>query len=398
VSPGIAPHTSLYQSALAHAREVIGEPEFAWRESPGNWVAVTGTNGKSTTTALTAHLLSQGGRTAYAVGNIGVPCIEGIQARRAGEWLVAELSSYQLYSSRHLAPAAAVLLNITPDHVSWHQGHDAYAQAKLKVFANMAPQAPRVIDATLEDTRALVRACRAQGQRVIPLGTTEGITGDMTQRCGAPEAAFVDPAANILTVVTGGARTPLVPTTALILKGAHNHENALAAAAVALALGIPAQAVRDGLASFEPLEHRIEPCGEVGGVRFFNDSKATNTDAAIKALAAFDGAPVIALFGGRDKGTSLDELVAVCDTTCKAVICYGEAGPRFFKALDGRDALKAQLVPHFSDAFAAATGLAQPGDVVLLSPACASFDEFTCFEERGAAFKRLVGQGGQRHG
>jgi UDP-N-acetylmuramoylalanine--D-glutamate ligase len=387
VSPGIPPHNALHTAALAACREVISEPEFAWREQPERWIAVTGTNGKSTTTALLAHLL---GPQAMAVGNIGTPCIEAIQTRESGAWLVAELSSYQLHSTRRFAPEAAILLNITPDHLSWHGSHEAYTAAKLKVFANMPATAPRIIDATLPATRAIVREQRAAGNRVVPLGTTDGITGDMTARCGAPEAAFVNPTTGMLTVALATETVELIPAAELHIKGEHNQLNALAAAAAALAVGTPPAAVRAGLASFEPLEHRIEPAGEVAGVRFFNDSKATNPDATLKALTSFDAAPIIALFGGRDKGTTLDELAAVASTTCKLAICYGEAGERFYNAFTDKGGPRALRAPHFSAAFTTAVANAAPGDVVLLSPACASFDEFSCFEERGERFKELV--------
>jgi UDP-N-acetylmuramoylalanine--D-glutamate ligase len=392
VSPGIPPHSELYRSGDACAHELISEPEFAFRESPMRWVAVTGTNGKTTTTALTAHLLSQAGFTALAVGNIGVACVTGIQTRGADDYLVAELSSYQLYSTLRFAPDAAILLNITPDHLSWHGSHQEYANAKQKVYANMTPRQPVVIDATLPQTRALVRTVRDAGRRVIPLGTADGLSGDMTQRCGAPEAAFVNPATHMLTVVLDGQRVELVPAEALQLKGEHNQQNALAAAAVALALGAEPADVRQGLVSFKPLEHRIEPCGTVASVGFYNDSKATNTDATIKALAAFGDTPLVALYGGRDKGTELSELVQLSARTCRAVVCYGEAGARFAAAFDGVQAVQVEQVPTFADAFATGVKLAQPGDALLLSPACASFDEFDNFEQRGERFKTLVAE------
>jgi UDP-N-acetylmuramoylalanine--D-glutamate ligase len=419
-SPGIPPHSVLYRSAERCAREVISEPEFAYRLSPARWVGVTGTNGKTTTTALVAHLLCVGGKIAYPVGNIGVPCIEAVQTREAGSWLVAELSSYQLHSTRSFAPEATILLNITPDHLAWHGSHAAYAADKQRIFARMPDTAPVVIDATLDETRALVRALRAEGRRVIPLGTAEGLRGDMTARCGAPEAAFVEAATGMLTVVVAGQRVELVAAADLQIKGEHNCANALAAAAVVLALGVEPGAVRTGLLSFAPLAHRIEPCGTIAGVAFYNDSKATNTDATMKALVSFGASPLVVMLGGRDKGTDLAELVATCRAHAKAVVCYGEAGPRFHAALsaaplapsDGvprktpdtsprdpldtapRDTLDtpalSHLVDSFANAFDTAVSLAAPGDVVLLSPACASFDEFTSYEHRGDSFKTLV--------
>lgn len=408
VSPGISDKSAFYASGRGASKEVVSEPEFAYRESPNRWVAVTGTNGKTTTTALIAHLLNAAGIPALAVGNIGMPCIEGVQRRVRRAYLVAELSSYQLASTVSFAPEVAVLLNIAPDHLAWHHTYDAYVEAKLKIFAHMKATDVAVIDATAESTRSLVRAFRGTGRRVIPLGTAEGITGDMTIRGGAPEAAFVDSASDdMLTVVMGGSRVALVKADALQIRGEHNRENALAAAATALALGAPVEAVRRGLVSFEPLEHRIEPCGVVEGVSYYNDSKATNTDATLKALTAFGERPLIVLLGGLDKGTALDGLVRACVDRCKAVVCFGQAAPRFLAAFEevgateamtgvrGDDApwegaLQVLAAHHLHDALETAASHAVAGDVVVLSPACASFDEFSSFEERGNVFKASV--------
>jgi UDP-N-acetylmuramoylalanine--D-glutamate ligase len=262
----------------------------------------------------------------------------------------------------------------------------------------MDPAAPAVIDATLAETRAIVRTRKTAGRRTIPLGTSEGLTGDMTLRCGAPEAAFLDSRTNTLTCVIDGRRTAVLDVKKLRIKGGHNHENALAAAAAALALGASPEGVAAGLASFEPLEHRIEPCGSINGVAFFNDSKATNPEATCKALASFEDTPLVVMLGGRDKNTPLDELVALAEASCRAVICYGEAGPRIFEAFENAanntgatpTVPTRYLVPDFPTAFNTAVASAQPKDAVLLSPACASFDEFSSYEQRGAAFKALV--------
>jgi UDP-N-acetylmuramoylalanine--D-glutamate ligase len=393
ISPGIAPHSALAIQAGAHARELIGEPELAFRLSPERWCAVTGTNGKTTTTALITHVFNTCGIKARAVGNIGATCIEAVQEREPGEYLVAELSSYQLAYANSIRPEAAVLLNITPDHLFWHGSFEAYREAKLSLFERMDPNAPAVIDATLAETRAVVRARREVGRRVIPLGTAEGIMGDMTVRCGAAEAAFVDPDTSMLTCVIEGRRVTVVEASQLRIKGEHNQQNALAAASVALALGVKPEKLARGLQSFEPLEHRIEPCGTIDNIAFFNDSKATNPEATLKALVAFDGTPLVTMLGGRDKNTPLDELVEVIEATCRTVVCYGEAGSRFAEAFAAskRDIALVHLQePDFRSAFDTAVANARPGDCVLLSPACASFDEFSSYEHRGTVFKSLV--------
>ncbi|MDR2672194.1 MAG: UDP-N-acetylmuramoyl-L-alanine--D-glutamate ligase [Coriobacteriales bacterium] len=428
-SPGISPQAPLYQSALTCSVELISEPELAWRVSPEDWIAITGTNGKTTVTELTAHLLNAAGTKAFVAGNIGIPCIQAVSHRPPGSFIVAELSSYQLHSTVDFAPDVAVLLNITPDHLNWHDGFENYAADKLKLLANVDAQNPVIIDATLENTRSLVRKLRNEGRRVIPLGATEGIYESMIERCGAPEAAYVDERTQRLNVVLNGEQLELAPTSSLNIKGTHNLSNALAAATAALCVGATPGALSAGLTSFKPLEHRLEPCGEVAGVNFINDSKATNTDAAIRAIIAFgddapgiktqttaasdtvsagtnsatgtktsktynsvintaDNAALIVLFGGSDKGTALDDLVCACQGLCKYAVCFGEAAARFYAALS--PAVPTKLARNLDDAFAQAVTLAQSGDVVLLSPACASFDEFASFEARGAAFKRLV--------
>ena len=397
VSPGIPPHNPMVASALVHAKEMVSEPELAFRLSPERWVVVTGTNGKTTTTALTAHVLNACGIKARAAGNIGTTCIEAVCQRDEDEYIVAELSSYQLAYSNTIAPDAAVLLNITPDHLSWHGSFEAYRDAKLGLFRRLGDETPAVVDATLEETRAFVRARKAAAGRVIPLGNKYGLTGDMTASCGAAEAAFVDAETNILTCVVGGQRVEVIETSQLHIPGRHNQQNALAAAAVALALGADPHKVRDGLASFEPLEHRIEPCGAISGVRFYNDSKATNPEATLKALEAFDSGTgersLIIMLGGTDKNTPLDELVVSCERVCKTAICYGRAGARFMEAFVtlGQDPdLNVIMVDCFVSAFTFAIADAQPGDVVLLSPACSSFDEFDSYEHRGRVFKQMV--------
>jgi UDP-N-acetylmuramoylalanine--D-glutamate ligase len=343
ISPGIPPSSGFYTSALQHCDEVISEPEFAWRISPERWVGVTGTNGKTTTTMLTAHLFNTAGIKARVAGNIGTPCISVVEQREdvandASYYIIAELSSYQLYSTVKFAPDVAILLNITPDHLSWHGSHEAYAQAKLKIFANMGEDSVK-------------------------------IRGDE------------EPAPEVLDIVNEDE---------LQIKGPHNLQNAYAACAAALACGASANDIREGLRTFAPIEHRFEPVAQINGVSFINDSKATNTDAAIKAIESFaKESQLIVMFGGRDKGTVLDDLVATCVGRCKLAVCYGEAGERFYAALS-QGSIDSRLVAGFDQAFDTCVSAATIGDTVLLSPACASFDEFACFEARGDAFKAKV--------
>ena len=391
-SPGISENSAFYQAALACADEVISEVEFAWRESAKDsvWVAITGTNGKTTTTSLAAHILQACGKRAFAVGNIGDTCLEAV-AQGNCDYYVAEVSSYQLASTKLFQPQVAVLLNITPDHLKWHGSFDAYAQAKRRVYANCDEQSCVVMDATNDVVRGFIKEVRADKScafSYIPLGTADGIDGDMRAKCGSENAAYCG-ADETLCVAYKGATHALVATDDLQIKGEHNVSNALAASAAALALGCSASGVAQALTTFAPLEHRIEPCGSVQGIVCYNDSKATNVDATLKALAAFGEKRPLVLLGGDDKGTDLAELVEAANTHCKAVVCFGAAGPRFLDAFASAR-IEVYEAQHLEDALDEALEHAETGDIVVLSPACASFDEFSCYEERGDVFKALV--------
>lgn len=393
-SPGISENSPFYRSAAAASAEVISEVEFAWRESDASskWVAITGTNGKTTTTALTCHLLREAGANAAAVGNIGETCIDAVAAGNTDVY-VAETSSYQLASTRLFAPDVAVVLNITPDHLSWHGSLEAYAAAKWKVLANLgASGGVAVLDACDDAVRAKIRELRARGGvpfRYIPIGGAAGLGADMRAACGADAAAFRG-AGGQLVVAWDGHISDLVFVDDLQIKGGHNQQNALAAAACALVLGATDTAVGEGLLTFRPLEHRIEPAGLVDGVACYNDSKATNVDATLVALTAFLPTRPIVLLGGRDKGTDLAPLVAACEENARAVVCFGEARERFLAAFADSAVSPVLSAGTMEEALDAALSIAEDGDVVVLSPACASFDEFSCFEERGDVFKRLV--------
>ncbi len=401
-SPGISENSEFYKAAAAASEEVISEVEFAWRESAADstWVAITGTNGKTTTTSLTAHLLQTCGMRAAAVGNIGDTCLEAVASGKV-DCYVAEVSSYQLASTRNFCPNVAVLLNITPDHLSWHGSFEAYADAKFKVYANCGPGCTVVMDATNDVVRVQVKMVKAilaaeQGFDYIPMGTCRGLNESMREdECGSAAAAFLGD--GVLIVDFKGTKHYLCRASELQIKGEHNASNALAAASAAIALGCDDAKVIEGLKSFAPLEHRIEPCGSVAGVQCYNDSKATNVDATLKALAAFGEERPIVLLGGCDKGTSLDELVAGAEEHCKAVVCFGAAGARFLDAFQGAK-LPVYSATNLEAALDEALAHAQTGDIVTLSPACSSFDEFSCFEERGEVFKQLVASRAAKRG
>lgn len=397
-SPGISQFSAFYKSAQAASTEIMSEIEFAWRESAEDsvWVAITGTNGKTTTTALCAHLLRDAGMNAAAVGNIGDVCLEAV-AEGKTQVYVAEVSSYQLASTIDFAPQVAVLLNITPDHLKWHTSMEEYRRAKLRVFKNLAsiPGSVAVLDATNDLVRETVRAFKAQSREergfdYVPLGTASGLDESMHDRCGSDNAAYLDPE-GVMCVLLRGETHRLMKASDLQLKGRHNHANALAAATAALALGVGYEDLVRGLSSFAPLEHRIEPCGVINGVACFNDSKATNVDATLVAFSSFTPGRLIVLLGGDDKGTPLDELVRVARENARAVVCFGAAGPRFAAAFEDAGAGDMVLrAGKLEEALDCALEAAQEGDSVVLSPACASFDEFNSFEHRGREFKRYV--------
>lgn len=377
VSPGIAPHRPIVVSARRLGIPVISEIELAYRMAEVPFAAVTGTNGKTTTTALLTHILRAGGIDARAVGNIGAPAIAVVDEMGTDGILVAECSSFQLALTVDFHPRVAVLLNVTPDHVDWHGSLQNYAADKGRVFANLAPGDVAVIDIDDPGSAAFVPIAASSGASVIPV-----------THLGVPDggAGLAD---GTLAVVRDGQTVLLADVADLLIRGEHNVGNALAGAAAGLALGVSVAVVASALRSFEPIEHRLEPAGVVDGVEFVNDSKATNPEAVLKALTAFGGRPVIVLLGGRDKGTDLAALVAACRERCRFAILFGEARERLRAAFDAGGA-EYREAATMRDAVDLAMEEAARGDVVLLSPACSSYDEFADFEHRGRVFKEIV--------
>ena len=275
-SPGISEFCDFFAAGRAHSSEIMGEPEFAFRLSPSNWCAVTGTNGKTTTTSLVDYLLRSADISSVAVGNIGNPPINEVDGRVDGSWFCAELSSYQIATTTELHPRVAILLKITDDHLAWHRTHENYAEAKIRLFQNMGEGDLAIVDVEDEGNMAHRDEIFVPGRRVLSLACEDR---------GVDDAAFVRD--GLMIVRLAGEENELVSTADLKIAGHHNIINALAAAAAALACGASVASVRAGLLSFAPLEHRIEPAGSIAGLRFYNDSKATNTDAVEKALTAF---------------------------------------------------------------------------------------------------------------
>ncbi len=369
ISPGIPRTAPFVAEALSRGIQVFGEVELAHRllreRNDGSRVlAVTGTNGKSTTTDLAAHLLKSAGLPATACGNLGTPMIEAAQTAVPGTTYVVELSSYQLESTLSFHAEAAAFLNLTPDHLARHGDMDTYRRTKLRVFDGQ--------------TQADIR--------VVPSAHPEWWQGapgaGRTQRFGwSPCDAWCDDRG--LLHLHG---QPLLPRTELLIPGDHNVENALAACLLAHQAGASPEQLRAGLRSYPGLAHRIAFCGEMGGVKAYNDSKGTNVDATLTAIHALPG-PLVLLLGGTDKGASYEPLRDALAGKLRRLVFLGEAVPQLLRDLGD---LPHEVVPAFDEATRAALALAQPGDQVLLSPACASFDQFNNFEQRGERFETLV--------
>lgn len=371
-SPGIAPHSAVIQKARAHGKEVISDVELAWRETKAPILAITGTNGKSTTCALLSFILEKTGRVAPACGNIGVPILS--QLDKKPDYLVAEVSSYQLEYTTNFAPKIAVWLNLTPDHVDWHQGLDNYRRAKQKLFANQQHNDYAVL--SMDDPVVRTQLTRSE---IFPFSSEMNLD-NMVQ------AAFVS---NDFLAYRIRARNRLVcAVSELQILGRHNIENALAAIACAAIVDVQPQEIENYIKQFKGLEHRLEYVATIDNVAYYNDSKATNPESAIKAIESFGAKKIVLIAGGRDKATSLDEFVHAVRKYAAAVILLGEAKERFEKALREGGFNDVHVVASLEEAVDLG-GKLKLGPVVL-SPACASFDMFKDFENRGRVFKDIV--------
>lgn len=376
-SPGIPPHAPLLVAARASGARLVSELEFAFQESASPWIGITGTNGKTTTTHLVGHLLTSSGIVNVRVGNIGTPAIGVVERTDPSTVIVAEVSSFQLALADSFHPRVAILLNITPDHLDWHGSHESYVADKGRIFENMGAEDVAVINVDDEGSAPFASRVGTEGVRVVR------VSQEQRDDVGAHVAD------GVLVLREPSGVKPLVAIDELQLRGAHNVGNALAAAAAAHAVGARLADIADGLRTFAPIEHRLQPVGEIDGVEYVNDSKATNTDAARTALAAYADGSVILLLGGRSKGASFDGLAADAERSARTVIVFGEARTVLAEAFSGRS-VPVLVVETLADAVELAAASAEAGDVVLLSPACASFDEFDDYERRGEAFAAAV--------
>jgi UDP-N-acetylmuramoylalanine--D-glutamate ligase len=381
LAPGIpldhpAPH-EVVQLARAGGCEVTGDIEvFARQRLPARVAAVTGTNGKSTTTALAAHVLRACGRDAVEGGNFGAPAL-GLRPLGVEGVYVLELSSYQIERTRSLAADVAVLLNLSPDHLDRHGGMSGYVAAKKRLFDGQRTDQIAVVGVDDADSRGLFDRLVGEGRQVVPISGTRAVDRGIYVDRGILHDS-INGAARAVADLNGGA-----------LMGEHNWQNAAAAFAVATTLGCASEPAAAAIRAFPGLKHRMEAVVEIDGIRFVNDSKATNTNAAGRALATYDNVYWIA--GGRPKEQGIDGLAHLFGKL-RAAFLIGEATVAFATTLKGRVPVThcETLDRAVADAFAAARAGAEPGAVVLLSPACASFDQFRDFEHRGESFRALA--------
>ena len=377
MSPGVPLSIPPVVQARTLGIPVISEPELAFRESKAPFVAITGTNGKTTTTTLTAFLLEADNRTVIAGGNIGTPLVSQCPALTAEDIVVAEMSSFQLESVDSFCPHVAVVMNLTPDHLDRHKTMEAYAAAKANIFKNQGPEDYLL----LNKDDAIVAAMAKQAQsRVYYFSQKECLT----------EGIWLEDGDLVYRLNKNAASQHLIPAAEIGIVGSHNWQNAMAASLAALLMGQSPETIAERLRAFKGVAHRMEPVATIDGVLYVNDSKGTNPDSTEKALGSYGERPIVLIAGGRNKGSDMAVLVPLMRAHCRGVVLVGEATDDFVDAFARTGYTDYVCADSFEDAVARARTLAQSGDVVLLSPACASWDMFDNFEQRGDLFKKLV--------
>jgi UDP-N-acetylmuramoylalanine--D-glutamate ligase len=372
-SPGVPREAPVITAALEREIEVVGELELAWRALPNRFVALTGTNGKTTTVEMLGHLYRSAGEPVAVAGNVGTALSELVGEVPGDETIVCECSSFQLEDTVAFAPECAVFLNLAPDHLDRHGDLESYLAAKLRIFANQGnddvavynADDPFLADVDLGGCGRRIAFCRGAAPD-CEVSVAEG------------------------TIFYGD--EPLLPVAELGLFGEHNVANAMAAAAAALAMGIDREAVREGLRSFAGVPHRLEQVAEINGVRFVNDSKATNVASASVGIRAFEDG-VHAILGGSEKDEPFTPLIDPIRERSSACYLIGATSERMARELAPviETGVELHRCDGLEDAVKRAAAAASPGEVVLLSPACASFDAFDNFEQRGDRFRELVG-------
>ena len=377
MSPGVPLSIPPVQQARELGIPVISEPELAFRYSEVPFVAITGTNGKTTTTTLTAVLLEKEGRKVVAGGNIGLPLISQCPQMTRDDIVVAEMSSFQLESVDSFRPKVAVVMNLTPDHLDRHKTMEAYAAAKANIFKNQ----------TAEDFLLLNKDDAIVSKMAE---TAQSHVYFFSQKEILEEGIWLEDGKLMFCLEKGQAPEALIPASEIGIVGSHNWQNAMAASLAALLMGQSPAVIAERLRAFKGVAHRMEPVATIDGVLYVNDSKGTNPDSTEKALGSYGEHPIVLIAGGRNKGSDMAVLVPLMRAHCRGVVLVGEATPDFVDAFQRTDYIDYVCAASFEDAVAKAREMAQSGDVVLLSPACASWDMFDNFEQRGDLFKDLV--------
>jgi UDP-N-acetylmuramoylalanine--D-glutamate ligase len=377
-SPGVSPAMPALAAARAIGIPVWSEIELAWRFLRGRLICITGSNGKTTTTSLAGHILETAGLPVQVAGNIGTPLISRVDVSSDAGFTVVEASSFQLESISAFRPDVAVLLNLTQDHLDRHGSFEAYGRMKMRMFENQT-----------EEDAAILNADNAAAAQYAP--SRPRVFWFSRQRRVASGCFLRD---DEIVFRSDGSETVLLRRRDIGLRGDHNVENVLAAAAAAKLVGVEPGAIAEGVRSFAGVEHRIEFVATISGVDYFNDSKATNVDATLKALDAFPG-NVLVILGGKDKGCDYTILRDALRRHARMVLLIGSAADKIEAELGG--VVPAERVGTMALAVEIATARAQPGDTVLLAPACASFDQFESYEHRGRAFKQLVRDLAEKH-
>ena len=374
VSPVVPLENPIVAAALKKGIPVISEVELAYRMTKAPILAVTGTNGKTTTTTLLGDMINDSGIPFALAGNMGISLSREAELVPKNGLIAAEISSFQLEFIDTFRPKAAVILNITPDHMERHHTMENYVETKARIFENMGEDQCILLNAEDSYTPYLTKKAHAE------------VCLFSTKKTVKEGASLLD---DTLVLKRHGQEIVLAKIQDIQLKGNQNYENILAASFLAYEGGIPVESIRHSILSFKGLPHRIEFVGTFNGISYYNDSKATNVDAAIKGMEAFNK-PVILIAGGHDKGTPLNSFMEAAKKHVKHLILIGEAASRFKVEAEKSHITSVVLASDMEDAVKKGKELAGEGDTVLLSPACSSFDMYSSFEERGLHFKRIV--------
>lgn len=373
ISPGVPFDVPQLVRARKAGIPVIGEVELAGRYLKGKIVAITGSNGKTTTTSLAGQIIAASGKPTLVGGNIGTPAITFVPKATDDTWIVLEVSSFQLETVDTFHPKVAMVLNVTPDHLDRHHTFENYAAAKIRIFENQTSDDLAVLNADDSNCVAMAKETKAEVYWFSRLREVE--PGAFVQR-------------DQITWRHAGREQTIMPVSEIALKGSHNVENVLAAVCAGMLAKVDPVDIRRAVANFKAVEHRLEYVATVRGVEYYNDSKATNVDATIKALESFAGG-IHLILGGKDKGSDYSLLNPLLESRVKRVYTIGAAAGKIELQVSGTEVVSAGTIDN---AVRRASESATPGDVVVLAPACASFDQFVSYEHRGRVFKDLVNQ------